>query len=628
MQHVIGQRVVLFLILCLAVLSSFADEQASTPETLNAAEIVARWREAVHMRQTPTAAVLRATSNEDGIPGDVREWLTNDSYRRSGYRQFDDSELVVSPNSASRRDWNGRIREIRGQELQRLHAQILEAQALVLGPPSTLSQASVSVADDGKSYVLRYTPSESSPITWYIDAKTWLPVKSVRPGEDSEITTTYDDWQPVNGVLIPHRALVQETDKPEYRWTLQSLVYERNLPAATFAPPKPGPSDAHLEPNAAPIPFTLESNHIVFKISVNGHLPIGFILDTGADQNVINETRMADFGLHTYAKTITTGGGGSAEYGYAAGTTFTLPGVELRNQHVAVLEQTGLERALGFPLGGLLGYDFISRFVVEIDYQKLLITLHDPAHWSYRGSGAIVPLTFDVGIPFMDGAISVPTKPNIPAYLVLDFGAAETMTLTSPFVKANDLVRLAQTNATVNRPAGLENQFFAQNNVRGRIDQLTIGTLTVSSIPVNMSVNSKGAYASSTFSGTVGETIYRRYHVFLDYARNRVIFEATPEASRPFPNRQTYGLTLLASGADLHTFTVAAVRPGSPAEKDGFQKGDVIAGMDEKPAMQFTLSQLREYLSQSGEHHVLKVTRSGSQLTMPIEVRLVSIEHN
>jgi hypothetical protein len=208
----------------------------------------------------------------------------------------------------------------------------------------------------------------------------------------------------------------------------------------------------------------------------------------------------------------------------------------------------------------------------------------------------------------------------------VDFGAAETATLTSAFVKSNDLMRLAQTNAIVNRPAGLESQFFAQNNVRGNLQRLSIGHLTVNNVPVNMSVNTKGAYASTNFSGTVGESIYLRYHCYLDYTNYRIILEPTPEAKKPFPERETYGLTLLASGAELHTYTVAAVRSGSPAEADGFEKGDVISGKDGKNASEFTLRELRDSLSHVGQHHAFEVQRSGEPSTKNLDVRLVSIE--
>jgi hypothetical protein len=620
------------LFLSLAVLvamASVAVSQEQPPGKLDAQDIVAKWRNAVHAKkqQDSALAVQTSDSNQDGIVGRVEVWVsTSSDYRAFTKRDYDDGDVVVTRQFAKRRDWNGFVRDLQGKELSRLRTKIFEKSVILFGPPTEMPELTVSQSDDNKTYLLRTTPAGGLALTWYVDAATWLPVKSVRPGDDGEITTTYDEWPATSEMRTPHRVNVSETDKPDYQQRQASLRFENRFTPETFLPPTPGPADALLQPGAPPIPFTLESSHIVFPVKLNGREPIGFLLDTGADENVINTSRLGDFGLKTYGKTTATGGGGSAEYDYATGATFTLPGVELRNQHVAVIDQTGLERALGIPLGGLLGYDFISRFVVEIDYEKKLITLHDPKTWSYSGNGYQVPVTFDGGIPFTNGLISVGAKTDIPAYFVLDFGAQETMTLTSPFVKANDLLKLAQTSTYVNRPAGLENQFFAQNNVRGHIDRLTLGGLVEQSIPINMSVNAKGAYASANFSGTIGESIFRRYHVFLDYARNRIIYEPTAQARAPFPERKTYGLSIIASGADLHTYTVTAVRPGSQGEKDGFKKGDIIAGFNGKPAAQLALSDLREQLQHEGESYAIEVSRANDKLTIRAQIKLVSLD--
>lgn len=594
--------------------------------TANATEVVDRWRAAVCSDKGFRSVVITTISTEDGIAGTVREWISERNFRREIQRNVDQSQLLLTKQQSERRDWNGWVRRLEGQELERVITAVDEERILAFGPPEEMESAEISGSSDHTAYMLRYKPEGGWTTTWYIDAKTFLPLKSVRPGDDSEITTTYSDWRRVNELMTPHHAIVSETDKPEYNWDRKTLQYERTLPKDVFVPLAPGPSDAALAANAPPIPFTMEANHIVFNVSVNGRPPIGFLLDTGADQNVMNSSRLEEFGLKIYAKTTTTGGGNSADYAYVAGATFTLPGVELHNQHVSAIDQTGIERALGVKLGGILGYDFISRFVVEIDYQKQSIMLHDPKTWKYMGNGATVPVVFDNGIPHANGSVGVPTKPEIAAYFVVDFGAAETATLTSAFVKSNDLTRLAQTNATVNRPAGLEKQFFAQNNVRGHLQRLTIGSLTVTNVPVNMSVNTTGAYSSTNFSGTVGESIYSRYRCYLDYPNGRIILEPTPEANKPFLERETYGLSLLASGADLHTYTVVAVRPGSPAEVDCFRKGDLISGEDGKTASQFTLRELRDSVSHAEHHHAFDVQRSGERWTANVNVRLVSIE--
>ncbi|HVP07292.1 MAG TPA: aspartyl protease family protein, partial [Candidatus Acidoferrum sp.] len=452
------------------------------------------------------------------------------------------------------------------------------------------------------------------------------PTKAVRPGEDSQISTTYADWKEMSGLLTPQRGTVDETDVPSYSWDRKSIQTLNGSDGKEFEPLANGPSDIHVAGPMEPIPFNFDNDHIIFKVGVNKGKPMWWLLDTGADVNVVNTAHLADFGLETYGKTTTTGGGGSADYGYARGATFVFPGVELRNQHVSILDQTGIERAYGMILGGILGYDFLSRFVVEIDYEKLLLTLHDSKNWEYRGSGFVVSITIDDGIPYADATISAGTKDAIPANMIIDFGAAETMTLTAPFVKANDLLIQAGTNSSVNKMAGLENQFFSQTNVRGRINRLVMGGLVVDSFPVNLSVNTKGAFASTSFSGTVGEGIYHRYHIYLDYARNRIILEPTAEASKPYAERKTYGMTLLASGADYHTYTVAGVRAGSPAETDGFRKEDVISDLDGQTSSQFTLAELRKRLAEDGQRHELKVKRGDSTLAKSVEIRRVSIE--
>jgi hypothetical protein len=627
MRNLIG----LFLALVVLLAPTLAASQDRLPDKLSVQVIVAKWRNAVSAKKGlhSKVAALVSESNQDGIVGRVEEWITTSgTYRVTTKREYDDGDLVVSQHFAKRRDWNGFVRDMQGRELSLFRTEIFEKSVIIFGPPAQMPETVVSQSDDKKSYLLQTTPAGGVPMTFYIDAATWLPAKSVRPGDDTEITSTYEDWRQTGGILTPNRVKVTETDKPEYEWKQISLRFENRIAGGAFQAPKAGPPDAFLQHGAAPIPFNFENSHIIFKVQLNGREPIWFLLDTGADENVINTPRLADFGLKTYGKTSTTGGGGSAEYAYAAGASFKLPGVELLNQHVGILDQTGIEHALGMPLGGILGYDFISRFVVEIDYQKKLLTLHDPKGWSYSGTGYVVPVTFDGGIPFAAGVISVATKPNIPAYFVLDFGAAETMTLTSPFVKVNDLLNLAQTNANVNRPAGLENQFFSQNNVRGHIERLQLGKLNARSIPVNLSVNVKGAYASTNFSGTIGEGVFHRYHVFLDYARNRIIYEPTTETESPFPERKTYGLSIIASGVDLHTYTVTAVRQGSQAEKDGFQKADVISALNGKPAAQFTLGELREQLSQEGENYEVEIGRANEKLTIPVHVRLISLDRS
>jgi S1-C subfamily serine protease len=90
--------------------------------------------------------------------------------------------------------------------------------------------------------------------------------------------------------------------------------------------------------------------------------------------------------------------------------------------------------------------------------------------------------------------------------------------------------------------------------------------------------------------------------------------------------RKTFGLTLIANGNNLRTFLGAAIRASSPAEKCGIVKGDIISGLDDEPATDSTLAQLRDALLRGGESHDVTILRAGHWTSIRTTVAVVSID--
>ena len=151
--------------------------------------------------------------------------------------------------------------------------------------------------------------------------------------------------------------------------------------------------------------------------------------------------------------------------------------------------------------------------------------------------------------------------------------------------------------------------------------------MSVESIPVNLQQGTSGAYASPSFSGTIGERILSRFNTTYDYARSVLFLQPNAGAGKPFPPRTTFGLSLVADGEDYTRFSVAGVRKGSPADSAGFVKGDVIASLDGRPASGWRLASLRTALAQEGAHHRAEIERTGgAPASLDFTVHLVSIE--
>jgi hypothetical protein len=358
--------------LSLALANIAAPSLAQSPSV---PRIIQAWRHAVGTTPVHGGLHQRFTAEEEDIPATVDQWVTpSGNLRRHTDRKFDGNELLVTPAAAQTRDWNGFVRYLDGTELARVRSQAFIAAALAFGPPIAMDRATLTPTPEPHCVALVFTPPHGIRTKWIIDRDTSLPIQTAIRGDEAELVTAYGDWQRIGGILAPQHLVVSEKDKPDSDYRVAAPPRIRSADAATFAPFRQNNSDVIMAAPSVKLPFTLEANHIILQAQVNDHAPIGFIVDTGDGHESINASRAAALGLSSYGSTASYGGGNLVQFSFATGATFTFPGIELHNQHVDLLDQTGLEKALGIPLGGLLGYDFLSRFIVEIDYDAKLMT--------------------------------------------------------------------------------------------------------------------------------------------------------------------------------------------------------------------------------------------------------------
>ena len=601
--------------------------QAKEP-SLSVNTIISRWTEAVGGAQRVAAVKTiyrRSESDEDGLKGTRQEWITQKLQRREHVDHVhDQTTTVFNGKQGWLLDWNGKTQTLHGDDLKLIQALgIMHSFAALRGEAG----AAESLGDDptGKFAMLRFSPPGGFPITYYLDRATFLPAKAEIPSFDGTETISFSDWHEVNGLKVPfEEKLADPVNTTELH--LKEVTFN-SANKVSFARPEGELQDAFFVSNPAPrVPFNFENKHVLLPTMINGQGPIFFILDTGADRNYLNQSRLKQFHLETYGSLATEGGANSATGTYIEKVTLRVGDVEVRDQHASALPLDGLEKVFGLPVGGLLGYDFISRFVLTLNYRNDTISFSDPKKFHYRGKGAAIPLLMQTSEPYMNESITVKGQ-TISALFVLDIGAADTLNLTSGFVKEHNLVELAgDPNQKPRSLAGSEKEFFGATTVRGLIDELHLGPYTLHHVIGNLSVGTHGAYASSSFAGTVGETTYARFNnLILDYARDRMILEPGPDLEAPFKERLSFGLTLLSDEPDFKTFRVTAVGANSPAAKAGFQKGDVITAVNSISPGELTMAKLLDLLSKDGQQQVFTVTRKSEEVKIPATIETVPV---
>jgi hypothetical protein len=373
-------------------------------------------------------------------------------------------------------------------------------------------------------------------------------------------------------------------------------------------------------PREVTIPFELVNKAVFVRVTVNAR-PLWFVLDTGIKPAVVDLAVAKSLGLELGHPAAVTGAGkDTVSARFLKSGTVSVVGLEGVSQPLVIalpLEQ--LANSIGHEFAGLLGTDFIRRFVITIDYTRHTLTLHDTTAFTYHGGGEVLPITFNAsGHPLVTAQVIDGGRPSVSGNFVVDIGSGAGLILNAPFVNSGGF--LSPGRPTVNwiegRAVGGEIA-----GVVGRVTALRLGR-TLIDHPVTVFTRvSTGPFASAEAQGDIGAGILEKFTVILDYSRMRIILE--PNAK--FPEPQEYnrsGFSLSSSGPDYRTFRVDVVAEDSPAAEAGLQTGDTLVAIDGRPAERYSLSEIRLMLKDARVCR-LTVRRGGSRLDLTLKLRRV-----
>lgn len=368
--------------------------------------------------------------------------------------------------------------------------------------------------------------------------------------------------------------------------------------------------------NSLEIPFELSNNLVLLQAQVNDSAPVWFILDTGAESSVIDTELAKTLRLKPAGKIVGTGSAGTAEAVRFKTVSLRLPNVEAKNLTIYGLPLDSFSAPLGRKIGGVIGYDIIKEFVVEIDYAAREINLYRPESYQYSGAGEIFPLTFEENTPFVQASVAFAGRSPIVGKFEIDSRSTGAILFNTPFVRKHQLLKsVSRTSETRIGGVGGTAQAFL-----GRVKNITLGKFALESGIARFSQSTRGDYASAKYDGLIGGGILRRFKTIFDYSRRRMILEPNALISDPFEIDMS-GMELLADGDDLSTVLVDDVKPDSAAARAGIQGDDIITAIDNRPVKEFTLDQIRKLFMADGKEYSISVKRGEKTIVAIIKLR-------
>ena len=276
---------------------------------------------------------------------------------------------------------------------------------------------------------------------------------------------------------------------------------------------------------SAPIHFELADSLIYMQASINGSMPLWMMLDTGASVTVFDESVSKMLGIRFLGEGNVDGPGqGSTQkWAFANHTTLMFAGKDLGDQTVATLPLEWFSRQVGRRTDGFLGSNVFRNYVVEIDYANQVLRLHDPAAYSYSGSGQRLPLQFIWDdIPTVRAEVVTQDGTAITGVFLVDSGATTAIWLTKAFSNEHPEFLSAHETIEVPNVVAVGGELSAR---LGRVPAIRLGAFLVPMPLTQFTQNTSGIFATSDIAGIIGAQMLRRFTVIFDYAHREMIIE-------------------------------------------------------------------------------------------------------
>ena len=239
--------------------------------------------------------------------------------------------------------------------------------------------------------------------------------------------------------------------------------------------------------------------HILMTVNVNGS-PTELVLDTGASFSPISVQATKELKLKR-AKGVYIGCDSFIkEYVEAK---FQFGKIVVENQRLCPVLERGVNSEVagrGVAVPGLLGYDFLRNFVVEVDYARRLVVLHNPQTFEYHPDDGYVgeaPFRLVNGTPHLDVTTVFGDESRQQIDALVDTGSWKPVMVTDS---------VFATWAKKGTPYGWR---------FGRDWVLDIGSVT-GYRPSNVA-------GPVNFDAVLGNPALARYKVIFDYPRGRII---------------------------------------------------------------------------------------------------------
>ncbi|MBT5419922.1 MAG: hypothetical protein HOK80_03445, partial [Candidatus Cloacimonetes bacterium] len=366
-----------------------------------------------------------------------------------------------------------------------------------------------------------------------------------------------------------------------------------------------------------------------FPIVYRGHIYIpgnadgikgNFVFDTGASNLYYDTTYYAD-----------------NEFRYEDLLTAKLPGAGTKPQDVIVIKDTvdftfgnylyrtprvpvlKLKPILGDFSDGIIGLEYFHQSIMEINYEREYIRIYSDIGSINLSDYCKIDLLKEGNRLYIPLKVNINDTLEISGNFQLDFGAGGTIGLTSSATNKFNLTE------TIDIKTPYYSKYAGVGGESSRFDfmaaSVEIGDFAFNNVCMNFSTDKSGAMASDKHLGLLGNRIYDRFHVYIDFINHDLYLKPNSKYEDLFKFSRL-GFSYVDRNQSMNSWIVTGMYIGCNAEKQGLEIDDKIIAVNEIGVDQISYESQKGFFERLSEI-VLTVKRKNELLDIKFKLEAI-----
>ncbi|MEX6689033.1 aspartyl protease family protein [Danxiaibacter flavus] len=338
---------------------------------------------------------------------------------------------------------------------------------------------------------------------------------------------------------------------------------------------------------------------------------LNFVLDTGSGGISLDSTTCAYLGVKKQLSEKTVRGiAGMKTVEFAYNHTLQISNLKVDSLDFHINNYDLLSSTYGVKIDGIIGYSFLRRYIVEIDYDKFQLNVFLQGAYKYPKGGYMLRPSFGT-IPIQN--VYVKDNNSVDTRYYFDTGAGLCMLFCNDLVKDNELFKRKR-KFYATQAEGLGGKKTMDLTV---IRKVKIGPYSFKNVPVYVFDDEFNITSYPMLGGLIGNDILRRFNVTLNYAEREIHLKPNKHYTDSFDYSYS-GMSVYLINGEI---TIADIVKGSPAEQAGLENGDILVSVENN--VTGNIQQYKTMLQNAGTKLNLIIRRNGDLLTKRIKVKSV-----